>query len=86
MADSPGNASGLRAVPDREDPDVYGHIEFFDGQTVHNLTIGVYYGGPTENYDEAILLTENGRVIRHPYWSVPRDSTEEERAAVGWTW
>lgn len=76
----------LRAVPDRQDPDVYGHIDFFDGVKTHRLSIAEYHGGSLDDYPEDIILSRAcQRVLRHPY-DVPRESTEEERAAVGWTW
>lgn len=75
----------LRAVPDRPEPDVYGHVEFWDGVETHKLSIGVYLGGDPSKYTEDVLLDPHGWVLRHR-WDRDRMSTEEERAAVGWTW
>jgi len=59
--------------------DVYGHVDYFDGMRTHRLTIDV------QPADADIVLSPNGRVLKHPF-DAPRESTEEERAAVGWTW
>jgi len=75
----------LSGVPGRPVPNVYGQIDFFDGASTHRLTIGVYYGGPLASYTDDIVIARSGRIMRHPF-DHPRDSTEEERAAVGWTW
>lgn len=69
----------LRSVPDRPDPEVYGHIDYWTGIETRRLTIDV------EPADADIVLSHNGRVLKHPFDS-PRESTEDERAAVGWTW
>lgn len=82
MARSDGSGH-LEAVPDL--PELYGRIEFFDGITTHDLTIGVYCGGNLDAYAEDVLLDQKGWVLRHR-WDSNRMSTEEERAAVGWTW
>lgn len=61
-----------------------GHIDFFNGIETRRLSIEVDYdrdGCPGAD----IVLDPNGWVQRHPF-SEPRDSTDEERAAVGWTW
>lgn len=74
----------LGAVPDRPEPDVYGHIDFFDGIKTCRLTVEVDYdrdGCPGAD----IVIEPSGWVLRHPF-DAPRESTEEERAAVGWTW
>jgi hypothetical protein len=81
----------LRSVPDRPDPDVYGYVDYFDGQQTHRLTIAVMdvSGDPAQIVRSAsadIVLATNGFVLRHPYEAGHRMSTEEERAAVGWTW
>jgi hypothetical protein len=69
----------LRSAPDLPDPDVYGHIDFFTGLETRRLTIAVLPG------DADVVLDCNGWVVKHPFDS-KRVSTEEERAAVGWTW
>lgn len=69
----------LHSVPDWPVPDVYGHIDFWDGTKTRRLSIDV------EPADTDIVLSRNGWVVKHPF-DHPRDSTEEERAAVGWTW
>lgn len=76
--------SHLKSVPDRPDPDVYGHIDFFDGVKTRRLTIEVDYARDGRGGVD-IVLDPAGWVIRHPF-DAPRDSTEDERAAVGWTW
>lgn len=75
----------LRAVPDRQDPDVYGHIDLFDGVNTRRLSIAVSYNLETIGRPEDVLLSPNGWVLKHPFEAC-RMSTEEERAAVGWTW
>lgn len=69
----------LGAVPDQPDPDVYGHVDYFNGIETRRLSIDV---APA---DTDIVLRQDGWVLTHPF-DRPRDSTEEERAAVGWTW
>jgi hypothetical protein len=79
----------LKSVPDPEPLDAYGHIEVYTGLGVTGmvkLKIGVSYGDPMDDLSYDILLDQNGQVIRHPLEVTPRMSTEEERAAVGWTW
>lgn len=68
-----------RAVPDRVEPDVYGHIDYFDGATTHHLSIGI------EDPEADIVLSRSGWMSKHPF-DHPRFSTEDERAAAGWTW
>ncbi len=82
----------LHSVPDPEPIEVYGYIDFHDGlgeTGVRRLTIGVCYGITLEDLQacpEDVVLDHTGEVLRHPYGALPRKSTEEERAAVGWTW
>ena len=76
----------LRAVPDPppiEDP--FGWIEFLadSSKPPLRLTIGVAYGDDLPDTD--IVLNTRGWVVVHPY-GADRRATEEERAAVGWTW
>jgi hypothetical protein len=59
--------------------EVYGHIDYFDGIKTRHLSIAV------EDHAADIVLSHAGYVTKHPF-DAPRDSTEEERAAVGWTW
>ena len=76
----------LRAAPEPEPiEDPYGWIEFTVDTTKPplRLTVGVRYGDDDPGTD--IVLTPNGWVLKHPY-AMQRESTEEERAAVGWTW
>jgi hypothetical protein len=70
-----------RSVPDQPEAeaDVYGDIEFFDGIRTHRLSITV------EDPSADVVLSRSGWVVQHPFRS-SRESTEEERAAVGWTW
>jgi hypothetical protein len=74
------------SVPDPPpEADFLGHIDFFDGVRTHNLTIGVAYGDrEDETFD--VLLDPHGKLVRHPFEGGRTMSTEEERAAVGWTW
>ena len=80
-------------VPDPVPQDLYGVVEFFDGVEVHKLTIGVAYCGTAlalglqadEDIEYDIVLDPHGWVLKHPYGS-GREATEDERAAVGWTW
>lgn len=75
----------LAGVPEREDENPYGSVEFLadSRKPPLRLTIGVEYG---EDPGTDIVLTPGGHVVKHPYDHTPRKSTEEERAAVGWTW
>ena len=76
----------LSAVPDRDDPEVYGWVEFLADSTKppQRLTVAVDYGDGDPGTD--VVLSPSGTVLKHPYDYAPRKSTEEERAAVGWTW
>lgn len=59
----------------------YGVMALFNGTEEREYTIG-YIG------EDADILLDGGalRVVKHPFDSVPRASTAEERAAVGMTW
>ena len=74
----------LTAVPDPED--LYGWVPFLANSSKPpvKLTIAVQYGKDDDPGTD-IVLDPNGWVLRHKY-SLPRESTEGERAAVGWTW
>ena len=63
--------------------DILWRIDFWNGVEVDELSIDVQYGDDDPGTD--VVLDTNGWVLRHKY-SNPRESTEEERAAVGWTW
>jgi hypothetical protein len=75
----------LAAVPDQPVVDPYGTVDFLadSSKPPLKLTVGVSYYGMDPGTD--IVLDPNGFVSKHPY-DVARNSTEEERAAVGWTW
>jgi hypothetical protein len=74
----------VSAPPSEEPDDPYGWVEFFNGIEARRLTVGVRYGDDDPGTD--IVLDPNGVLLRHPYDVVRTESTDEERAAVGWTW
>ena len=81
----PEPRGALSSVPEPEP--VYGVIDvWFGTNDTRRCTIGVAHAVESiALLEEDILLDPNGWVGRHPLIS-GRDSTEEERAAVGWTW
>jgi hypothetical protein len=77
-----GGLVTLHVVPDPAD--VYGYVEFMADTRSEpvKLSIAVGYG---DDPGTDIVLGPDGWVCAHPYHQ-GRWSTEEERAAVGWTW
>lgn len=59
----------------------YGVMAIFNGVEEREYTIG-YVGEDKDIWLDGGEL----RVVKHPLDSVPRASTEEERAALGVTW
>ena len=84
MASQPDH---LSVVPDQPADDVYGWVPFLanSSRPPLRLTVGVIYGDDDPGTD--IAIDRNGYLVRHPYeQGLRHESTEEERAAVGWTW
>lgn len=67
-------------MPERGQATGYGVIEFFDGLATRRWSVGYEGAGADIELNGAL------RVVKHPLASVPCDSTEDERAALGVTW